>query len=145
MDRLASPPIQALWRCRNRARAALEAGVASTEEREQGFEDAVRSKYPGIQRVDKRFGMADVAKSLLVAENILTAHPDLDALFASNESSTIGAAQALRGRHGSKIKLVGFDSSPTLLDDLRSGLIDSLVAQDPFKLGYEAVIAPVEN
>jgi ribose transport system substrate-binding protein len=120
-------------------------GGASTEAREKGFEDTLRAKYPGIQIVDKRFGMADVARSLLVAENMLTAHANLNALFASNESSTMGAAQALRGRHGSRIKLVGFDSSPTLLDDLRAGLIDSLVVQDPFRMGYEAVIAAVNK
>ena len=44
---------------------------------------------------------------------MLTAHPDLVGLFASNESSTVGAAQALKGR-GGKVKMVGFDWSPTL-------------------------------
>jgi len=127
------------------ANVAVVPGGASTEAREKGFADAIRDKYPGIQIVDKRFGMADVAKSLLVSENILTAHPDLDALFASNESSTMGAAQALRGRRDRKVKLVGFDASPTLLDDLRSGLIDSLVVQDPFRMGYEAVMAAVKK
>ena len=123
---------------------AVQPGGASTEAREKGFEDAIRGKYPGIQIVDKRFGMADIAKSLLASENILTAHPGLDALFASNESSSMGAAQALRGR-AKKAKLVGFDASPTLLDDLRSGLIDSLIVQDPFKMGYEAVMTAISK
>jgi ribose transport system substrate-binding protein len=127
------------------ANIAVLPGGASTEAREKGFEDIIHSRFPGIQIVDKRYGMADVAKSLLVSENILTAHPDLDALFASNESSTIGAAQALHGRGGRKIKLVGFDSSPALIEDLRSGLIDSLVIQDPFRMGYESVIAAVKK
>ena len=38
-------------------------GGASTEERE-GFEDTMHGKYPNIRIVDKRFGMADVARSL---------------------------------------------------------------------------------
>jgi ribose transport system substrate-binding protein len=112
--------------------------------REQGFEDAIRKNHPGIQIVDKRYGDAEVAKSLRVAENMLTAHPDLNAFFASNESSTIGAAQALKGRN-SKVKLVGFDAGPTLEADLRSGVIDSLVVQHPFKMGYEAVMAAVKK
>jgi ribose transport system substrate-binding protein len=124
---------------------AVQPGGASTEAREKGFEDLIHSKFPGIQIVDKRFGMADIAKSLMVSENILISHPDLDALFASNESSTMGAAQALRGRRGRKIKLVGFDASPTLLDDLRSSLIDSLIVQDPFKMGYESVMAAINK
>jgi ribose transport system substrate-binding protein len=122
------------------AMVAVQPGGASTMEREQGFEDAIRKNHPGIQIVDKRYGMADFAKSLGVTENMLTAHADLDALFASNESSTVGAVQALKARKG-RVKLVGFDSSPNLLEDLEAGVIDSLVAQDPFRMGYEAVQA----
>lgn len=121
---------------------AVQPGAASTMAREQGFEDGVKEKFPGIQILDKRYGMADFAKSLAVTENMLTAHADLDALFASNESSTVGAAQALKQRQ-SKVKLVGFDWSPGLLDDLRAGVIDSLVAQHPFKMGEDSVKAAV--
>jgi ribose transport system substrate-binding protein len=124
------------------AEVAVEPGSASTMAREQGFEDAIRLRFPGIAIVDKRYGWADRAKSLNVAENMLTAHADLDAMFASNESSAVGAAQAIKGRN-SKVKLVGFDWSPGLLDDLQSGLIDSLVVQDPFRMGYDAVMAAV--
>jgi len=123
---------------------AVQPGAASTMAREQGFEDRIKEKYRGIQIADKRYGMADFAKSLAVAENMLTAHQDLVAMFASNESSAVGAAQALKGRQ-SKVKLVGFDWSPTLLDDLRNGLIDSLVVQHPFKMGYESVRAAVAS
>jgi ribose transport system substrate-binding protein len=126
------------------AMVAVQPGAASTMLREQGFEETIQKSFPGIKIVDKRFGMADFAKSLGVAENILTAHPELDAMFASNESSTVGAAQALKGRKG-HVRLVGFDSSPTLLEDLQSGLIDSLVVQDPFKMGYESVLAAVKK
>lgn len=123
---------------------AVQPGGASTMAREQGFEDGIK-KFAGIQIVDKRYGMADFAKSLQVAENMLTAFPDAAGLFASNESSAVGSAQALKGRGTSKVKMVGFDWSPTLLEDLRSGLIDSLVAQDPFQMGYESVRAAVNK
>ena len=65
-------------------------------------------------------------------------------MFASNESSTVGAVQALRGRPG-KCRLVGFDWSPTLAEALQSGLADSLVVQDPFRIGYDSVKAAVEK
>jgi ribose transport system substrate-binding protein len=126
------------------AMVAVQPGSTSTVLREQGFEETLRKEFPGIQIVDKRFGMADFAKSLAAAENMLTAHPDMDAMFASNETSTVGAAQALKGRKG-RVRLVGFDSSPTLLDDLQSGLIDALVVQDPFKMGYESVQTAVKK
>lgn len=123
---------------------ATQVGAASTMAREQGFEDAVKKKFPGIEIVDKRFGDSEVAKSLRVAENMLTAHPDVAGMFSSNESSTVGAAQALKARQ-SKIKLVGFDAGPTLEADLRAGVIDSLVVQHPFKMGYESVISAVRH
>jgi ribose transport system substrate-binding protein len=37
--------------------------------------------------------------------------------------------------------MVGFDSSPALLDGLKSGQIDALVVQNPHKMGYEGVKA----
>lgn len=122
---------------------AVQPGAESTMQREQGFEEKLKKDFPGIKLVDKRFGMADFAKSRAVAENMLTAFPSVDGLFASNESSAVGAAQALKSRNG-KVKMVGFDWSPALLEDLRSGLIDSLVVQNPFLMGYESVIAAVK-
>jgi ribose transport system substrate-binding protein len=123
---------------------AVQVGAASTMAREQGFEDTVKSKFPGLQILDKRYGEASVERSLTVAENMLTAFPDLNAMFASNESSTVGASRALKAR-GSKVQLVGFDSGPTLEEDLKNGVIDSLVVQDPFKMGYRSVTIAVKK
>ncbi len=117
---------------------AVQPGGASTMLREEGFEEEIR-KFAGIQIVDKRYGMSDYAKSLQVAEHMLTACPDDAGLFASNESSAAGAAQALKARQGNKVKAVGFDSSPALVADLKAGVFDSLVVQDPFEMGYQSV------
>jgi ribose transport system substrate-binding protein len=115
-------------------------GSASTLEREKGFEDALSKEFPEIQIAARQFGMSDRAKSMAVAEDLLTAHPGLSGVFASNEPGSVGGAQALKSRKlTDKIKLVGFDSSPTLIDDMRAGAIDSLVVQDPFQIGYIAV------
>ncbi len=123
------------------AEVAVQPGSASTMSREQGFEEELAKKAPGIKLVDKQYGMADFGQSLKVAENMVTAAPDLNGMFASNESSTVGAARALKDRSG--IKLVGFDSSPQLIEALKSGVIDSLVVQDPFQMGYKSMIAAV--
>lgn len=124
---------------------AVQPGAASTMLRESGFEETLAKKFPEIKILDKRYGMADYAKSLAVTENMLTAHPDATGLFASNESSAAGAAQCLRSRAVGKLKMVGFDSSAPLLEDLRKGVIDSLVVQQPFKMGYESVIAAMNH
>ena len=126
------------------AMVACQPGIASTMAREQGFEDTLKKDFPGIQLIDKRYGMTQFAQALQVAENILTAHPDLDGIFTSNESTTVGTVQAVKPRQG-KIKMVGFDWSPALEEALKSGVVDSLVVQDPFRIGYEAVKAAVEK
>jgi len=124
----------------------VKAGSVSTDEREQGFQDTIKQKYPGISIVAFQYGDADRAKSLDRATDILTAHADLNGMFASNESSTVGAVQAIKQKGvAGKVVLGGFDSSPNLIDDLRAGAIDSLVLQNPFKMGYEGVKAMVEK
>lgn len=123
------------------AEVAVQPGSASTMAREQGFEEKLAKDSPGIKLVDKQYGMADFAQSLKVSENMLTAAPDLTAMFASNESSTVGALRALKDKPG--VKLVGFDSSPQLIEGLKSGVVDSLVVQDPFQMGYKSMVAAV--
>ena len=115
-------------------------GSESTIDRERGFEDVIKTDYPGITLVARQFGMSDRAKARAVTENILTAHPDLDGIFASAEPSSIGAALALKSlKRAGKVKFVAFDSSDTLVADLRSGVIDALVVQDPYGMGFESV------
>jgi ribose transport system substrate-binding protein len=115
-------------------------GSGSTTLRENGFKETIANEYPRIKIAAFQYGMSDRAKSLAVTEDILTSNPNLDGIFAPNESSSIGAAQAvkIRGLAG-KVKIVGFDSSPSLTTDIREGVIDSLVVQNPFAIGFESV------
>lgn len=121
-------------------------GSVSTDQRETGFQDTIKEKYPGIQIVQFLYGEADRAKSLDRATDILTAHPNLRGIFSSNESSSVGAVQAIKqkGLVG-KVILVGFDSSPNLIEDLKAGALDSLVLQNPYKMGYEGVKTIVDK
>lgn len=123
------------------AEVAVQPGSASTMARESGFEETLAKDFPGIKIADKQYGMADFSQSLKVAENMLTAAPDMNGMFASNESSTVGAVRALKDRPG--VKLVGFDSSPQLVEALKSGVVDSLIVQDPFQMGYKSMLAAV--
>ena len=68
---------------------------------------------------------------------------ELDGIFAANLYSTIGVASALDDLRKSgvkvNVKFVGFDTSKRLIEDLQTGKIDALVAQNPEKMGYLAV------
>jgi ribose transport system substrate-binding protein len=113
-------------------------GSGATMEREQGFQEEMKKLYPNVELLGVQFGMADRAKAMAATENILTAHPDLAGLFADNESSSSGAVQAIKGRNSRQVKMVAFDASEQLVADLRGGFIDSIVVQNPFRMGYES-------
>ena len=60
------------------------------------------------------------------------------ASFAPNESSTYGMLVTLRKNNlAGRLKFVGFDASPELIDALKKGEIQGLVVQNPFRMGYD--------
>ncbi len=121
-------------------------GSKSTMDREAGFEDTMHKEFSSIQIVARQFSMSDRSKAMAAVENFMTAQPGLDGLFASAEPGSVGAALALKSRRLSgKIKFVAFDASDDLVQDLKDGTIDALVAQDPFRMGYQAVKTLVDN
>ena len=87
------------------------AGSASTTEREQGFEEELRERFPEIKIIQTIYAKASQAAAMAGTENILTANPDLSGLFADNESSSAGAVQALKSRGETKVRMVAFDAS----------------------------------
>jgi len=121
-------------------------GSGSTLEREKAFDAVMAAEFPAILVADRQFGMSDRARAMAVAEDIFTAHPDLDGIFASAEPSTVGVSQAIKARRlTGRIRFVGFDSSDSLVEDVKAGVITALVVQDPFKIGFEAVRTLVDK
>ena len=72
-----------------------------------------------------------------VAEDILTANPDLKAIYAACGPPAVGATQAIAnaGIANDAIVLVGFDACCGELDKIVSGQEDATVAQYPAKMG----------
>lgn len=123
----------------------MVAGSNSTMQREAGFEDTLAKDYPGIEVVDFKYCQSDRALALSVTENMLTAHPELDGMFASAEPATVGAAKALRNRERfDQVQFVGFDWTSTLEPDFRDGVVRALVVQDPYQIGYRGVETVLE-
>ena len=94
--------------------------------------------------VDNRYSGTTISEAHSTALNILDKLKEADGIFCSNEPSTLGMLRALNQNNltGSK-KLVGFDTSPGLVEGLKRGEIQALVAQNPKKMGREAVQALV--
>ncbi|HET6248047.1 MAG TPA: substrate-binding domain-containing protein, partial [Tepidisphaeraceae bacterium] len=119
-------------------------GSASTNDREAGFLSVIKNN-PGLTLlVDNRYAGATAAEAQTSAMNLLDQIKQADGIFCPNESSTFGMLLALKqaGLAG-KVKFVGFDATPQLVDALKDGSIDALVAQDPVKMGYEGVKAAI--
>jgi ribose transport system substrate-binding protein len=117
-------------------------GSASTTERERGFLDQLKAKYPGIRIVssDQYAGPTrETAKR--ASENLLNRFGSgLQGIFTVNESSTIGMLLALQdiGLAG-KVRFVGFDASAILLDAIKARQLDGIVVQNPMRMGYLGV------
>jgi ribose transport system substrate-binding protein len=123
----------------------FQPGSMTNNQRKQGFVDGLK-QYPGLNLAADQADQSDSNQALDVTNNILTAHPDLNGLFGSNEPSVIGASQALkqRGMQG-KTTLVGWDAAPDELNGLKSGEISALIVQNPFRMGFDSVIAAVQH
>jgi len=116
-------------------------GSASTTFREQGFLDTMTKEYPEIEFLVKdQYAGTTTESAYQLTENLLSRFPQVEGIFAPNESSTFGALRALQeaGLAG-KIKFVGFDSSAKLIEALKNKELHGLVLQDPVKMGYLGV------
>ena len=123
-----------------------DVGSASTEEREAGFLEVMK-RNPGIKMlVQNRYAGPTVGEAKTAAMQMVDQLKQADGIFCPNESSTMGMLLALRQNHlAGKVKFVGFDTSPPLIDALRKGDIDALVAQNPVKMGHDGVKAMVDK
>ena len=116
-------------------------GSASTVQREAGFYDTVTKEFPGlVLLVQDQYAGATTETAYQLAENLISRFPDVEGVFAPNESSTFGTLRALQeSRLAGKVVFVGFDSSPKLVQGLQDGHIQGLVLQNPAKMGYLGV------
>jgi ribose transport system substrate-binding protein len=123
----------------------FQPGTVTNDQRTTGFKEGL-AKYPNLKLVAEQSSNSDPITALSVTENILTANPDLDGIFAANEPGVVGATNALyqAGKAG-KIKLIGWDASPDEVKGVTSGAITALVVQNPFRMGFDSVNAMVKT
>ncbi|HOZ49343.1 MAG TPA: ABC transporter substrate-binding protein [Candidatus Hydrogenedentes bacterium] len=120
-------------------------GAATSEMREQGFKEGIQ-EFPNIELVSVLYSESDAAKGMAVTEDMMTSHPDLKGVFAASEPTAVGVAQAVSaaGKAG-QVKVVGFDASDQEIEDLKKGIIQALVVQNPYRMGYEGVKAAIDH
>ena len=113
-------------------------GSTAEQQRTQGCNEAL-AQAPGIEVVAIQTANWDESEGFKATQNILTAHPDLDAVFAESDAMSLGAAKAARQAGRSDLISVGIDGFPTQLTAIKEGLTQATMAQIPYTMGYMAV------
>ncbi len=113
--------------------------VSSVSGRRDGFLRAMK-EYPNIEVVgiDYNLDVQETAQAQTAA--VLQAHPDLKGIFGTNLFSAQGAYQAVvnAGLTGA-VKIASWDATVDLINALKEGKVDLVLAQKPYEIGYLAV------
>src|SRR4051794_26814874 len=119
-------------------------GHETGDSRLRGFRDAVKAA-PGVAIVASQPANWERDQGFNVFQNMLQAHPDIDALFACSDLMALGALEAIAaaGKTG-KIRVVGFDALDDAKKAIAAGAMEASVAQFPSEMGRAAVESAVK-
>jgi ribose transport system substrate-binding protein len=131
-----------------KGKVAILEGVSGNDaaiKRKAGFLEAVKGT-PGIEVVASQVANWNREQAFNIFQNILKAHPDLNAVFACNDEMVLGVSSALEQSKipKSKIVVVGFDAIKEAVDAVNAGRIDATVAQQPTLMGEKGLELALE-
>lgn len=113
--------------------------AASCIEREEGLFEAL-GMYKDIEVLDVLYCNSDIDLAEQLTSDILEKHPDVDAIVGLNAQGTTGAARAIiKNKKVNIVKIIGFDNTPEEIRYMEMDVIQSLVVQNPFSMGYLGV------
>jgi ribose transport system substrate-binding protein len=113
-------------------------GSTAEVQRTQGCEEALAAN-PKIEVVATQTANWDENEAFIATQNILTANPDIKAVFAESDAMALGAAKAARQAGRDDLISVGIDGFPTMLKAIKEGLVQATMAQIPYQMGKMAV------
>jgi ribose transport system substrate-binding protein len=123
-------------------------GSESTKLREEGFLDTIGKEFPEITVLSSnQYSGTTPETSLDKSQPLLIKFRDqLDGVFTVCEPNSTGMFKALEqeGLVG-KVKFIGFDPSPQLIESMRKSNVHGIVLQDPVKMGYQAVMTLMDH
>jgi ribose transport system substrate-binding protein len=123
-------------------------GSESTEERERAFIDTIKKEFPQITLIsDNQYAGTTPESALDKSLELLNQFGDkVNGIFAVCEPVAVGVLGALeqQGLTG-KVKFIGFDPSPKMIEALKNDQMQGIVLQDPVNMGYEGVKAIVAH
>ena len=108
------------------------AGTSAARERGQGFMQAVKGSQMDL--LASQPADFDRTKGLNVMENLMAAHPDVQAVFAQNDEMALGALRAVQAS-GKNVLIVGFDGTKDGIAAVKRGKLGATIAQQPDLIG----------
>ena len=125
-----------------KGKVAIIEGVAGTFtsiQRVNGFNQQI-ANYPDIQVVASVPADYETEKGLNVATDILTANPDIAAIYCCNDNMALGAVEALRAQNLlGKVVVLGVDGTGDAYKSIAAGELNATVDQFPADNGKAAV------
>ncbi|MER9344154.1 substrate-binding domain-containing protein [Mesorhizobium sp. M0601] len=111
-------------------------------QRLDGFKKAVTESGQGVTFLDTVDGQNVQETALSASENLMTANPDMNSLYATGEPALLGAVSAVtsQGRTGD-VKVFGWDLTKQAVQGIDDGWVVAVVQQDPAGEGKAAVEA----
>jgi len=104
-------------------------------EREKGVREGLGKEEGRIQTV--LYSNSDYDQAYILTKQLMQEHPDIDLIVGLNLYSTVGVARAINEmKLGRKVNIVGFDNDIEGIRYLESGVINALIVQKPFNMGY---------
>jgi ribose transport system substrate-binding protein len=110
------------------------AGTSAAKDRGAGFNEAI-SAYSGIRIVASETANFDRATAKDVFSKLLTQYPDINGVFAHNDSMILGAIDAAKEAGRTDILFVGFDAIDEAVQAVEDGTLSATIAQQPTEIG----------
>ena len=105
--------------------------------RKDGFDAGIAAN--GLVDVDfKQMEKVNREEGERFAQDLITAHPDIKAIFCHSEDPSMGALAALEAAGKTDVLIAGFDCSPEVVDAIKAGTIAATAAQQPVLMGRYA-------
>lgn len=111
-------------------------------EREQGVRQGLGQAEKQIEEV--LYCDSDYEKAYALTKELFQRREDIDMIVGLNLYSIIGVARAVDEMGlGGKVRVIGFDNDKEGIQYIEQGVIDALVVQKPFNMGYLGIQAAV--
>lgn len=116
------------------------AGLTSDIHRGTGFYSYAKANAPNMKVLPMQFSDDSRSKADSIATDLMESHRNLDGIFAVDSFTGQGVGTAVRSaKEVGKVKVIAIDAEPQEVQLMNQGVIQALIAQQPYRLGTLSV------